>query len=155
MYKKILAVVLLLYAIFGTGWLDLLDNLPLPSPTPPPAAILTIDLPSQEVKERVAIFSEMVTDPSDRAKLAIFNYEFANRILDYSATVQNVNDVYTLAGKTFFEESLINKYDGLSEEIVSLLSDCMSDEEHSVTAEEKVKIHEYFLGVAWSLIQKG
>lgn len=154
MYKKILSIVLLVYATFGTGWLDLLD-IEFPSPTPPPAAILNIDLPSQVVKERVAIFSELVTDPSDRAKLAIFNYEFANRVLDYSATVQDLNDVYTLAGKTFFQNSLVNKYDGLSAEIVSLLSECVGEEEHSITAEEKVKTHEYFLGVAWSLIQKG
>lgn len=154
MYKKILSIVLLMYATFGTGWLDLLD-IEFPSPTPPPAAILNIDLPSQVVKERVTIFSELVTDPSDRAKLAIFNYEFANRILDYSATVQDLNDVYTLAGKTFFKSSLVDKYDGLSAEIVSLLAECVGEEEHSITAEEKVKTHEYFLGVAWSLIQKG
>ncbi len=156
MYKKILSIVLLMYATFGTGWLDLLGDIDLPIPNPaPPAAILKIESPSQEVQDRVAVFSDMITDPSDRAKIAIFNYEFANRVLDYSATVQNVNDVYTLAGKTFFSESLVNKYEGLAQEIVSLLSECMGEEEHSITADEKVKIHDYFLGVAWSLIQKG
>ncbi len=154
MYKKILCVVLLVYGVFGTGWLDLLD-VNFPKPKPAPAKILNVDTPSEDVQKRVQIFSELVTNPDDKAKLAIFNYEFANRVLDYSATVQNLNDVYTLAGKTFFQSSLVDKYDGLSAEIVSLLSECVGEEEHSITAEEKVKTHEYFLGVAWSLIQKG
>lgn len=154
MYKKFLSIVLLVYATFGTGWLDLLD-IPMPTPTPPPAAILTIESPSKEVQQRVSVFSDLVTDPSDRAKIAIFNYEFANRILSYDATAQDVNDVYTIAGSTFFQKSLVDKYDGLSQEIVSLLSECMSDEDHVVTPKEKAKLHEYFLGVAWSLIQKG
>ncbi len=154
MYKKILSIVLLLYATFGTGWLDLLD-IEFPSPTPPPVAILNIDLPSQVVKDRVAIFSELVTDPSDRAKLAIFNYEFSQRITEYKANAQNVNDVYTIAGKTFFQQSLVNKYEGLNEEIVSLLTECMTDENHVLTQDEKNNLHEYFMGVAWVLIQRG
>ena len=83
MYKNVLAVVLLIYSAFGTGWLDLLDRpTPKPEPTPPPAKILNVDTPSQEVQDRVAIFSEIITDPNDRAKLAIFNYEFAKRVLE-------------------------------------------------------------------------
>ena len=66
------------------------------------------------------MFSDLITDPSDRAKLAIFNYEFAERVLDYNTTSQQVNDVYTLAGKIFFEDTLVDKYDGLAEEIVKL-----------------------------------
>jgi len=156
MYKNVLAVVLLIYSAFGTGWLDLLDRpMPKPEPTPPPAKILNVDTPSQEVQDRVAIFSEIITDPNDRAKLAIFNYEFAKRVLEYKATAQDVNDVYTIAGSSFFGKELVDKYNGLAEEIIALLSDCITDENHVITEEEKQKLHEYFMGVAWVLIQKG
>lgn len=154
MYKNVLAAVLLIYSAFGTGWLDLLDK-PSPSPTPPPAKILNVDTPSQKVQDRVAVFSEIITDPNDRAKLAIFNYEFAKRVLEYKATAQDVNDVYTIAGSAFFGKDLVDKYNSLAEEIIALLSDCITDENHVITEEEKQKLHEYFMGVAWVLIQKG
>ena len=154
MYKKILSVVLLVYGVFGTGWLDLLD-VNFPKPKPAPAKILNVDTPSEDVQKRVQIFSELVTNPDDKAKLAIFNYEFSQRITEYKTNAQNVNDVYTIAGKTFFQQSLVNKYEGLNEEIVSLLTECMTDENHVLTQDEKNNLHEYFMGVAWVLIQRG
>ena len=106
------------------------------------------------MQDRVAIFSEIITDPNDRAKLAIFNYEFAKRVLEYKATAQDVNDVYTIAGSSFFGKELVDKYNGLAEEIIALLSDCITDENHVITEEEKQKLHEYFMGVAWVLIRR-
>lgn len=151
--KKIIAVGLLLYAVFGSGLLDLLDR-PMPEPQPkPPEKILNIDTPSETVIARVSLFSDLVTDPTDRAKLAIFNYEFAKRIEGYSTTSQQVNDVYALAGKTFFKGSLVDKYDGLAEEIVKLLQEIMGEENHALTLVEKQELSEYFKGVSWVLIQ--
>lgn len=152
MYKKILSVVLLVYATVGTGWLDLLD---FPSPKPPAAEILTIDKPDQDVIDRVSIFSDIVTDPDDRAKLAIFNHEFAKRVTEYDATSQDVNDVYSIAGKMFFEKSLVDKYDGLSEEIVKLMEEIIGETNHSLDQVEKDQLNEYFIGISWVLIQKG
>ncbi len=155
MYKNALVILLLLYGVFGSGLLDLLDK-PQPNPEPkPPAKILNIDKPSQEVIDRVSIFSELVTDPSDKAKIAIFNYEFAQRVLAYNAEAQQVNDIYALAGKTFFKESLVDKYEGLAEDIVKLMTECMGEENHTLLQKEKELLHEYFLAVAWVLIQKG
>ena len=154
MYKNLLAVVLLVYSVFGLGWLDILDQpFPKPQPEPTPAKIIDVNTPSAEVERRVNVFSEIVTDPSDRAKVAIFNYEFANRVISYEADSQQVNDIYTLAGKTFFETTLLDKYDGLSENIVYLLQECIGDDNHVLSPEEKNKLNEYFMGVAWALIQ--
>ena len=98
---------------------------------------------------------DSITDPSDRAKLAIFNYEFANRVASYNANSQQVNDVYTLAGKTFFKNTLVDKYDGLAEKITGILKHVMGDENHELSQDEKNKLKEYFLGIAWVLVQGG
>ena len=153
MYKNIAVLLCLMYAVFGGGFLDLLDS---PKPQPkPPAKILNIEKPRQEIIDRVSIFSDMIKDPDDRAKIAIFNYDFANRVTSYSATSQNVNDVYTLAGKIFFKETLVDKYEGLSEEIIKLMEEIMQGDNHSLDQIEKQKLNEYFIAVSWVLIQKG
>ena len=153
MKKTFISIALLLYAVFGGGMLDLLDR-PLPEP-PPEAKILNIDKPSSDVIDRVQIFSDLITEPSDRAKIAIFNYDFAQRVLGYETTSQQVNDVYSLAGKTFFKKDLVDKYEGLAEEIVGLLQEVLSKDNSVVSEQQKQKINEYFMGVSWVLIQKG
>lgn len=155
MYKRIIAVILLLYSVFGQGLLDGFDK-PKPKPEPNPAAeILNIEKPTEQILKDVNVFSDIVSEPSDRAKLAIFNYEFAKRVVGYDASVQQLNDVYSLAGKMFFEKKLVDKYDGLSENIQRILEKILTNENHSVTQEEKQSLNEYFMGIAWVLIQKG
>tara|TARA_B100001564_G_scaffold346767_1_gene346842 strand:- start:3272 stop:3736 length:465 start_codon:yes stop_codon:yes gene_type:complete len=151
--KNVIAAFLLLFSVFGNGFMDWFDFIPRPEPEN--VSILNVEKPSQEVKDKVMFFSDLVTDPSDRAKIAIFNYEFAKRVLAWDANVQQVNDVYSLAGKTFFENTLVNKYEGLAEEIVSLLDSLLTSENHVVSDEEKLKLNQYFMGSAWVLIQKG
>lgn len=154
MYKNILAIILLMYAVFGEGLFDVADK-PSPTPDPNPAAeILDIDKPSDQVIKDVSVFSELITDPSDRAKIAIFNYEFAERVLKYNSDVQQINDVYSLAGKLFFKNSLIDKYDGLAERIQNLLVEILTDENHFITQEEKNSLNKYFMGIAWVLVYK-
>ncbi|NBP01101.1 MAG: hypothetical protein EBU90_13390 [Proteobacteria bacterium] len=153
MYKNIIAIALILYAIFGSGLVDLLKNIK-PIPQPQPASILNIDKPSNDVILRVERFSNLITDPTDRAKIAIFNYDFANRIKTWNTNNQQVNDVYTLAGKIFFQDSLVNKYSGLSTEITDLLKELLTDDNHILSEEEKNKVNQYFAGIAWVLIQR-
>ena len=155
MYKNILAIILLLYAVFGEGLFDIADK-PNPTPEPNPASeILDIDKPSDKVIKDVSVFSDLITDPSDRAKIAIFNHEFAQRVLKYSTDVQQVNDVYALAGKLFFKQTLVDKYEGLSDNIQRILQEILTEENHVVTVAEKQSLNEYFMGIAWILIQKG
>ena len=153
MYKNIIAIALIQYAKFGSGLVDLLKNIK-PIPQPQPASILNIDKPSNDVILRVERFSNLITDPTDRAKIAIFNYDFANRIKTWNTNNQQVNDVYTLAGKIFFQDSLVNKYSGLSTEITDLLKELLTDDNHILSEEEKNKVNQYFAGIAWVLIQR-
>ena len=155
MYKRIIAVILLLYSVFGQGLLDGFDK-PEPKPEPNPAAeILNIEKPTEQILKDVNVFSDIVSEPSDRAKLAIFNYEFAERVVGYDTSVQQVNDVYSLAGKIFFQRKLVNKYEGLSDNLKRILEKILTEENHLVTPEEKQSLNEYFMGIAWVLIQKG
>lgn len=151
-FKNVLAVLLLVFGVFGSGIFDVADLFPKPEPV---ATILNISEPKPEVLERVKIFSDTVTDPDDRAKLAIFNYEFASRIMGWECNNQQVNDVYSMAGKIFFESTLANKYENLADELKTLFVEITSDEFHVLSVEEKQKLSEYFMGIAWVLTQKG
>jgi hypothetical protein len=155
MTKNAIAVLLIMYGIFGNSLFT--PNKPV-VPTPPPpspvVSILNIDKPTDSVLAKVQKFSDLVTDPTDRAKLAIFNHQFAKNVLAYEAHLQQVNDVYTLAGKSFFKDSIRGKYKELPDMIVGLIRDTTTDDNHILTPSEKNQISENFMGVAWTLIQK-
>ena len=152
MFKNIIAILLIVIGLAGTGWVKLPS--PIIKPKPEPVTILNIDKPSQNIIDKVQKFSTLIKDPTDRAKIAIFNYEFATKVLTYQANLQQVNDVYTLAGKTFFQNSIVGKYAGLSDMLVELLKESAGDKNHILTEKEKTDIHDSFMGVAWTLIQK-
>ena len=108
--KNILAICLILFGLglgiykkFDTDTIIDVDDV----------AILNIDKPDDAILSLVSPISNIISDPNDRAKLAIFNQEFSQRILKYDTDNQHVNDVYVLAGKNFFKGSLANKYDKL------------------------------------------
>ena len=156
--KKIIistiALLLIAYWAFGGGLLDLLDK-PNPKPNPEPqVSILNIDKPTEDIINRVKTFSDLITDPTDRAKIAIFNYEFANQLISYETDLQQLNDVYVLAGKKFFQNSMVGKYKALPDMITSLIQEVTGEANHVLSEQEKQKLNQYFLGVAWVLIQK-
>ena len=149
MNKKIAAILLLLYSVFGGGILNYINIDIKPEPV---AEILSIEKPSKKILDTVSPIASLVTDPDDRSKIAIFNYEFAERVIGYETSSQQINDVYALAGKTFFKQTLVDKYEGLSEGIVSIMEKVLTDENHIVTNDEKNELHKHFMGLAWSLI---
>lgn len=152
MTKNAIAVLLIIYGIFGNS----LFNLPQPPkpPDPPAVSILNIEKPGETTLNKVQKFSDIIIDPTDRAKLAIFNHQFAKNVLGYETNLQQVNDVYVLAGKSFFQDSLRGKYKELPNMIIDLIKDTTSDENHILSQDEKNHISENFMGVAWVLIQK-
>lgn len=157
MVKNVIAIALIVFGLFGFGLLDKLDRPlpnPSPAPTPAPEAILVIDRPSDDIINKSKAYSDLIVDPTDRAKIAIFNYQFATNVLNYKTNLQQLNDVYTLAGKSFFSNSLVGKYKDLSTMIVNSIEEITTSENHVLTDEEKRKIHDQFMGIAWVLIQK-
>lgn len=113
---------------------------------------LNIDEPSASVLEIVKPVSQLVTDPTDKAKFAIFNQEFAKRVINYKADIQQINDVYVLAASAFFKDSLRDKYEDLDVKLVDLIKSITTEDNHKLSQEELTKISEYFMGLSWSLI---
>lgn len=147
--KNLIAIALILFGIIVA-----VKNSPKPVIDEDEIAILDIKEPSQEILALVSPTAQLVTDPTDRAKLAIFNQEFATRVLNYTTDNQKTNDVYVLAASYFFKDGLKDKYDNLDNSIVKILQSSIGDENHILTSEEKADIAAKFMGLAWALIQK-
>lgn len=147
--KNVIAIGLILFGVLLS-----VQTLPKPDIDDENVVVLDIKEPSKEIIDLVRPISDLITEPTDRAKLAIFNQEFANRIKNYSSDNQQTNDVYVLAASYFFKDSLKDKYDGLDTKIVELLKSSIGEDNHILTENEKVDISNKFLGLAWSLIQK-
>jgi len=150
--KNIIAIALI---VIGLG-LELGPKLKNVIPAPKPdVAILNIDKPSEEILALVQPVSNLVTDPTDRAKMAIYSQEFAKRVKSYDAKLQQINDVLALSAKQFFQDSIKDKYAGFDDSIVSLITIAVGgDENHKLTDPEKNKLSDTFMGLAWALIQR-
>jgi hypothetical protein len=148
--KNIIALILI-----GIGLtLQLAPLIPNIKPKPD-VAILNIDKPSDRVLALVQSTSDLITDPTDRAKVAIYSQEFANRVKSYDAQLQQVNDVLSLSAKEFFNGSINDKYIGLDDGIINLITSSVGgDDNHKLTDSEKAELSEVFMGLAWALIQR-
>lgn len=120
----------------------------------PDVAILNIDKPSDEIIALVKPVSDLVSDPNDRAKLAIYSQEFSNRVKNYDVELQQLNDVLSISAKEFFQGSMNDKYEGLDDKIIFLITSAAGEDNHHLTDQEKNTLSERFLGLAWSLIQR-
>ncbi len=111
---------------------------------------VTIDIeePSEDIKSKTS-FSSVITDKKDKIKLTCFNKVFSDRCINYKATNQDINDVYTLAAKEFLGDSLNGKYDNYGDNLVKAMKDCIGEEVHQLSEEEKKLLSQTFLGLAW------
>lgn len=113
---------------------------------------LNISKPTQQVISSVEPISQIISNKTDRIKLAVFNQEFAKRVLSYDTDLQQLNDVYVLAATYSFDGSMKDKYDNLDTKLIGLIQSITTDENHRITIEEKQKISECFSGLSWLLI---
>lgn len=116
--------------------------------------ILDIDRPSQQVLDLVIPVAKIITNPDDKAKIALFNYEFSQRVVKYETDVQKLNDIYVLAASKFFQNTLTNKYENLDSKIVSLISLTTTTDNHILSEAEKNELSTNFSGLSWALINK-
>jgi hypothetical protein len=112
---------------------------------------IVIEEPEKVLTDRWSEISRSITDSSDRTKLCIFNKTFAERVVEYKADAQQVNDVYVLAGKEVFGDSIKGKYDTLGTTTKEAMVLVLGEKNHNVTESEKRQLSKVFMAFAWSL----
>ena len=112
---------------------------------------LGIQKPTDAISQQVSKINTIVTDSTDRLNLAVFNKVFAERVTSYETDSQKLNNVYTLAAKYFFGDSIKDKYADLDIFLINTIMDSISDKNHTLSREEKLSLQEKFNGIAWHL----
>ena len=114
--------------------------------------VIEIEEPSDKEKSSVKEISKSVTGRDDKLSLAVFNHVFAERVVSYNCSAQQVNDVYVASAKNVFGDSLKGKYPDLSSGLTSLFKSVLGDENHSLSSKEKSDLNRSFNALAWSLV---
>lgn len=155
MLRIIVALGLLYFVFFGgIPEINIGPIIPVQNEVDEVQALLDIEKPSDTILNQVKPVADLVTSIEDRAKLALFNYEFSSRVERYNTDAQQLNDVYTKAAAGFFKEELKGKYSGLPEGLVGILKSVVTDDNHTLTTEEKARLKDLFSGLTWALIEK-
>ena len=92
-----------------------------------------------------------IDSPEDRVRLCVFNKIFAERVLDYDADAQQINDIYVLAAKNTFGNTLKGKYEELGSAIQGAMLSVLGTENHDVIEPEKIELSKKFMAFAWYL----
>jgi hypothetical protein len=152
MFRIIVAILLLWFVFFGS--IPKIDIISVPDKLDEVGSIIDLQAPSEDTIKKAKPVADLITDTEDRAKLALFNYEFAQRVVKYDTDAQKLNDLYVKAANNFFEQSLKGKYDSLAGEIEKLFETVTSEDNHNLDENEKKSIKELFLGLSWLLLKK-
>jgi hypothetical protein len=144
---------LVLLAIALLPAINIPNIIPNPLPSPAPSVNLDVEKPSDDILAIVSPISKYITDKEDKVNLAVFNYVFSKRLVEYNTDSQKLQDVYVLAGEDFFKGSLSGKYKNLAAGIQQLFENVIGDKNHILSSEEKIELKNTFAGLAWSLIQ--
>ena len=152
MLRILVAIGLLYFVFFGS--LPDVDLNPIKNEVDEVQALLNIEKPSDAIINQVKPIADLVTTTEDRAKLALFNYEFSSRVAGYETDAQQLNDVYTKAAANFFKEEMKGKYPGLSDGLLSLLKSIVTDDNHVLDTDEKQRLKDLFNGLSWALIER-
>jgi hypothetical protein len=140
----VLAVLLILCGVFWESIKDIV-------PTIPNTPQVVIEKPEESIINQWFEVSKSIDDENDRLFLCLFNKEFAERVLNYDVSAQDVNDVYVFAAKEVFGDSLKGKYEELSKATKDAMVSILGEENHEVIETEKIDLSKTFMGFAWSL----
>ena len=140
----VLAILLILCGVFWESIKDIV-------PTIPNTPQVVIEKPEESIINQWFEVSKSIDDENDRLFLCLFNKEFAERVLNYDVSAQDVNDVYVFAAKEVFGDSLKGKYEELSKATKDAMVSILGEETHDVIETEKIYLSKTFMGFAWSL----
>lgn len=152
MLRIIVALGLLWFVFFGS--IPSINIKPTPDKIDEVSSILDIQKPSDNILNKVRPIAKLITDEEDKAKIALFNYEFAQRVLKYNTDTQQLNDLYSKAGSNFFQGSIKGKYPGFADALKSLFESVVGEDNHILTQQEKQSLKDIFGGLSWALIEK-
>ena len=144
-FRLLIGVVLVLVGVF---WEDIKNSIPeIPDNKP----IITIDTPENSLVDQWTETCKSIKDPKDRVRLCVFNKTFADRVVGYDADAQQINDVYVLAAKEAFGDSIKGKYEKLGPATQGSMVSILGEENHTVVESEKQNLNKVFLAFAWCL----
>lgn len=140
-------------ALFLVGLILIIFPLFLGAKKEPVDVDINISIPtvSVDILKKTDKIKDIVSDSNDKIELCVFNKVFADRLLKYNATQQDMNDVYVAAAKIVFENRLNDKYDGLSTFLIGLIDEVTGEDVHKLTQQEKESLQQTFYGVAQNL----
>ncbi len=141
----VLACLLILAGVFWGAIKGVLPEIPDNVPE------IAIEKPEESLLNQWSEVSESIADDNDKLRLCLFNKGFAERVLDYDATAQQVNDVYVFAAKEVFGDSIKGKYEDLSPATKSAMAGVLGDEDHDLIESEKLDLNKTFMAFAWCL----
>ena len=122
-----------------------------PEAPPDDKSRIVIEEPEKVLIDQWSELSKSIIDPSDRIQLCVFNKTFADRVVNYKADAQQVNDVYVLAAREVFGDSIKGKYEMLGPDIQKAMTLALGEENHNVTESDKQKLSKMFMAFAWNL----
>ena len=140
----VLAVLLILCGVFWESIKDIV-------PTIPNTPQVVIEKPEESIINQWFEVSKSIDDENDRLFLCLFKKAFAEWVLNYYVSAQDVNDVYVFAAKEVFGDSLKGKYEELSKATKDAMVSILGEENHEVIETEKIDLSKTFMGFAWSL----
>tara|TARA_B100000287_G_C20565376_1_gene754270 strand:- start:568 stop:1026 length:459 start_codon:yes stop_codon:yes gene_type:complete len=139
---------LILIALF---WNNLGDIIPT---IPDEDEKIVIEKPDSDMIEEWNDVSDSITNSSDVLRLCIFNKVFADRVKNYEASAQQINDVYVEAAKNCFGETLKGKYNLLGPATEGAMASVLGQEDHKTTDFERSTLSKKFMAFAWNLNNK-
>jgi len=139
---------LILVALFWNNLGDIIPTIPEENDK------IIIEEPESSMIEEWNNVTDSITNSSDVLRLCVFNKIFAERVKDYDASAQQINDVYVEAAKNCFGETLKGKYELLGPATEGAMASVLGNEDHKTTNFEKSALSKKFMAFAWNLNNK-
>jgi hypothetical protein len=147
--KTVLAII-----IFSVLFLDIKSLSGILEKVVKKESVVSIEpLPTEEFIALTKDVSDLVTDKEDRATLAVFNLEFAKRVVLYADVIntQQLQDIYVASASNIYGKALASKYQSLGSKLIGLMKGVVGDEEHTLSAEESESLSNVFKALSFNL----
>lgn len=149
--RLVLGFILFIVGFFDINPSKVIDfiNSKVVKPTP----VIVIDKPSDSLIALTKPVADVILDKQDKKHFAVFFNEFSSRKYE-NVTMQNINDILTIAVKEYFGDTVKGKYTTLADNLVKLLSvQAVQSADSKLTNTELKEISDRLKALAWNLTQ--